>query len=313
MTSPVDRIFTDVAASPNFPASAFEPGHDAAALKTYRYLRIGMLVAVAALANSILLEYRQPGVHCFLGSISGYYYTPVHPVFIGVMIGIGLALIVIKGRTAIEDAFLSLAGVMAPVVAFVPTSDDVSGVCRPQMLHAGRYQPDLHNPVGSASISNDLHSYVVAGWVAIVLLAAAFVLQWFHSHSIAEYTTGTIVNFGLGLALVVAMSLLLRFDYSWVLQGHARAACAMFAFLALAAIANGALGLWRRHTTPQYALLYLAVGVAMIVFGILFVVYRGHHQSALGGRLVLAIEVVELFLFVVFWATQTIERWNDTV
>src|SRR5579859_6882242 len=86
--------------------AALRPGHDVAAIKTYRYLRLGMLAAVAALSYSILEERFAHGVNCFVGSISGYYYSPVHPVFIGVMVSIGLALLVIKGRTVIEDTCL---------------------------------------------------------------------------------------------------------------------------------------------------------------------------------------------------------------
>ena len=311
MGSPADRIFTGVDLTKK--GLTFQPGHDAAALKTYRYLRLGMLVAVAALSYSIIEEYSQSGVHCFLGSISGYYYTPVHPVFIGVMVGIGLALIAIKGRTAIEDACLSLAGMMAPIVALVPTGDDVRGVCRPQMLSAGHYQPDTHTSFGPASISNDLHAYVLAGYVAIGLLLIAALLQWRHSGSTEEYTSGTWITLGIAFALVLTGSILLRWGYEWVLQGHARAACAMFLLLAVAAITNGVLGLRRQHTKPVYVWSYLAVGSFMIAAGIVFLVTQVSDRSALNGHLVFAIEIVEILAFVVFWAVQTIERWNDTV
>ena len=153
-----DPVFKD--ATVDLPSP---PGRDVAALKTYRYLRLGMLAATAALAYSIVEEARKPGVGCFLGSISGYYYTPVHSVFVGVMVLIGVMLLVIKGRTVIEDACLSLAGMMAPIVAFIPTSDDVEGVCRVPMLDAGRYEPARGSPVVSASINNNLHAFAVRG------------------------------------------------------------------------------------------------------------------------------------------------------
>ena len=311
MASPADRIFTGVDLTKK--GLTFQSGHDAAALKTYRYLRLGMLVAVAALSYSIIEEYSQRGVHCFLGSISGYYYTPVHPVFIGVMVGIGLALIVIKGRTAIEDACLSLAGMMAPIVALVPTGDDVQGVCRQQMLSAGRYQPDTHGSFGPASISNDMHAYVLAGYVAIGLLLIAALVEWRHSGSIEEYTTGTWISLGIAFALVITGSVLLRWGYGWVLQGHARAACAMFLLLAVAAITNGVLGFLRQHTKRIYAWFYVAVGTFMIVAGIVFLATQVSDRSALNGHLVFAIEIVEILAFVIFWAVQTVERWNDTV
>ena len=118
VSSPLDPIFTGATikskslpkqgtlAGQGMPGPPPYQGHDISAIKTYRYLRIGMLVAVIALASSILEEYWKPGVSCFMGSISGYYYTPIHSVFISVMVAIGVALIVIKGKTATEDALL---------------------------------------------------------------------------------------------------------------------------------------------------------------------------------------------------------------
>jgi hypothetical protein len=285
-----------------------EPDRDDYAAKTYNYLRLGMVVAVAALAYSIVEEYRQPGVHTLLGSISGYYYTPVRPVFIGVMVAIGFALIVIKGRTPIEDACLTLAGIMAPIVAFVPTSDDTNGVGRAEMLSIGHYQPD---PGGSRfvdeSISNNLHAYVFAGYIAIALVFIAFLLQRRKVSKVAW------IYLAVGLGLAVTGSILLRWANNWVLELHARAAIAMFVFLAAAAITNSVLGFIRGDTNKVYAWSYGVVGVLMVVFGGLFVLCQAFDWSTLGGRLVLYIEAVEILLFVTFWGTQTVERWNRTV
>ena len=89
-----------------------------------------MLVAVVALASSIIEEYLKPGVGCFMGSISGYFYTPVHSVFISVMVAIGVAGRSSSRAAALEDAFLSLARMMAPIVASRPTTDDAHGPWR---------------------------------------------------------------------------------------------------------------------------------------------------------------------------------------
>jgi len=51
----------------------------------------------------------------------------------------------------------------------------------------------------------------------------------------------------------------------------------------------------------------------MIAFGVLFVLWKAFHWSILGGHLVLYIEFIEMALFVIFWSTQTVERWNETV
>src|SRR5688572_22472438 len=96
---------------------------DEAARKTYRYVRIGMVGAVVLLAGSVLLEQREVTNGCWQTSISAYYYTPVRAVFVGVLMAIGLMLIVIKGNNELEDGCLNVAGMLAPVVALVPTSD----------------------------------------------------------------------------------------------------------------------------------------------------------------------------------------------
>lgn len=310
MPSPLSPVLTSARiASP----SAAKPGHDPAAVKTYRYLRLGMLVAVAVLVYSVLEEAYQPGVHCLLGSFSGYYYTPARGVFVCVMVAIGFALIVIKGRTALEDALLSLAGMMAPVVAFVPTTDDLHGVCRPELLRIGHYQPDPGSSFIPSSVSNNVHALVFAGFAALVVVGLAVLDQWRRDPgSASEYTTGTWINLGLAAVLMVTALVLVKWSYNWVVHSHARAACAMFVFLAAAAGTNSVVG-FRDGTGRLYAWTYGMVGLAMIVAGILFVVLQGHDRTALGGHLVLTIEAVEIALFVVFWGLQTVERWTETV
>jgi hypothetical protein len=310
-----DQILTPVNATPTTKKgrrfAPVTPGHDAAAANTYNYLRLGMLVAVGALAYSIMAERQYNGVHCFLGSISGYYYTPVHPVFIGVMIAVGFALIAIKGRTALEDMSLSLAGMMAPIVALIPTSDDVNGVCRPQMLAVGHYQAPIAGSIyPRASITNNLHTLVFAGFTALVLVIVPFFVQWWRTGATTQYTTGFWINWSVGGALVILALILIHFCYNWVLMGHAYAACAMFAFLAGAAIANLIAG---HNVDRKYAVTYGIIGVLMLGSGVAFVLVQGKYSSGLNGHLVLAIEAAEIILFAVYWAIQTIERWNQPV
>ena len=289
-------------------------GPDPWAGRTYNCLRLGMLVAVVALAFSIVEESRRRGVHCYLGSISGYYYTPVHPVFVGLMVAIGFTLVVIKGRTAIEDACLTLAGLMAPIVAFIPTSDDTHGVCRTPMLAVGHYQAD---PQGSffvhASANNNLHAFVFAGYVAVGAALIAPFIRLLRTRSVAGYASAFWMTIGGGLALAITGSVLLHWQWNWLLDAHARAACAMFLFLAAAAGANSWFGFKQRRKKTWYEGAYALVGGLMVASGAGFLILHAHNKSALGGHLVLAIEAVEILLFAGFWAVQTVERWNQTV
>ena len=71
-----------------------------AAVKTYRYLRIAMVMVVIALAVSIAIERRDVGRllkrSCYQTSISAYYYTPVQAVFVAGLVVIGVCLIAVK-------------------------------------------------------------------------------------------------------------------------------------------------------------------------------------------------------------------------
>src|SRR5205085_6408417 len=59
-----------------------------------------------------------------LGSISAYYYTPVRGMFAGALLAIGACLVCIRGSTTVEDILLNVAGMLAPVVALIPTPPD---------------------------------------------------------------------------------------------------------------------------------------------------------------------------------------------
>jgi hypothetical protein len=324
-----DRIFASSSAASSATTKSFPQGHDLASVKTYRYLRLGMLAAVAALSYSILEERYASSVHCFIGSISGYYYSPVHSVFIGVMVSIGLALVVIKGRTVIEDACLSLAGVLAPVVAFIPTSYDPQDSCGTRMALVGHYLPPPKDMrVAGNSISNDLHAYLFAGSFAVGVLLLVAGTQRLRSRRVgattpidgdtqATSTTKDGDTQAMWWSLVAASVflliawLLVVFDYGLVIQGHAWAALGMFFFLAIAALSDGIQG--KKYTKSPYPVIYDVVGTCMILSGAVFVGFQYIDRSAFNGHLVLLIEVVELTLFTAFWAVQTVERWHDTV
>lgn len=137
-------------------------------LRTYRYLRIGMLGAVVLLAASILVE--RSKVDCWQTSISAYYYTPVRAIFVGALMVIGFALIVYKGRTARQDRFLNGAGMLAPVVAVVPTTD--VGVCWSIAPRPLPIEGDGLAPWVVTNVDNNVAALLIAGAVALVAAAA---------------------------------------------------------------------------------------------------------------------------------------------
>jgi hypothetical protein len=90
------------------------------AIKSWRYLRLAIVVLAVALLIALLLELIRADWN-LLPSISAYYYTPVHSIFVGSMVMIGACLLAIRGLTDQEDVMLNLAGLLAPVVALAPT------------------------------------------------------------------------------------------------------------------------------------------------------------------------------------------------
>lgn len=93
------------------------------ALRTYMAIRMGVVAVIVALGIAVWREIASSPDHCVQRSLSAYYYTPVRPVFVGALLMLGFAMIVMWGMTSAEDSVLNLAGLLLMVVALVPTLD----------------------------------------------------------------------------------------------------------------------------------------------------------------------------------------------
>lgn len=272
-------------------------------IKTYRYLRIGMIGAVVLLAASIGIERSKVG--CWQTSISAYYYTPVRAIFVGALMAVGLALIVYKGRSAGEDPCLNFAGMLAPVVAIVPTKD--VGTCwsiepRPSPVKADGALDDWV----VANIDNNFHALLIAG--AIGLVATAVIALWVNRRDFMGaarsqlWTTASLI--GTGIALVVAW-LLIRYWSGFYAKAHSYAAFAMFGLL-IVAIACVAVDTKRRRRV--WGVIYAAVA-ALMVAGAAFIGLT----RVFGDHTVFALETYEIALFAAYWIIQTVEKWDEDV
>ena len=289
---------------------------DIATRKTYRYLRIGMVGAVVLLGASVLLEQHKAPGDCWQTSISAYYYTPVRAVFVGALMAIGLSLIVIKGSTWREDACLNLAGMLAPVVALVPTSDH--GDCWSLKPHP---LPTIENPLGDdplagwvkANIHNNIEALLYAAAVALVAVSViaviAVVVGRRRGRSVDITDAWKVEHRGtffglLGAAAFVVFTALAFYHWrDFETRAHGYAAVAMFGALALAAAVNS----WecRKFGRRWYFRLYFGIAVLMLATGlVLFGDWR--HK-------VLVVEALEIVFFAGFWIVQTRELWHDTV
>jgi hypothetical protein len=275
-----------------------------AAVKTYRYLRISMIGVVGLLAVSVVVE--RSDVDCWQNSISAYYYTPVRAILVGGLMAVGLCLIVIKGGTAWEDATLNFAGMLAPVVAVVPTTD--VGVCWSVEPRPRPIEPD-----GSlagwvvANIDNNITALLVTGIAG--LLVALVIAMIATGDALAVVRVG---DLGTRLGLLGAMLLLLfgAAAFAWWdnfdTQAHGIAAVAMFAFLA-AGVAGGAWQLRHSQTDRVYFWIYAAIAVLMVATAVVLLTVGSGWQ-----HMVLILETIEIALFAAFWLAQTAQHWNET-
>jgi hypothetical protein len=272
---------------------------DDVAIKTYRYLRIGIVVLVLLLGVSVVLEALK--AKCLQTSISAYFYTPVQGVFVGGLIAIGVCLIVIKGSTPLEDICLNLAGMLAPLVALAPTSD-ISEFCDTSQRSL------LPRDWVAAGIDNNVKALLITGFVGLIV---AFLIGSVANKGVKRAMIRAKEEVKAGLwtvlvILVVSTVLFWKWD-AFNTRAHGFAAVLMFVFLAAASALN-----WRQlrdnHGNKTYRRIYGTISAAMIGVGVFtFAFLRGWSYY------VLALEATEIALFAAFWLNQTAEHWNQKV
>lgn len=276
---------------------------DDAAIKTYRYLRIGIVGVVLLLGVSVMVE--KSKMDCWQTSISAYYYTPVRAIFVGGLMAIGLCLIVIKGSTTWEDAFLNVAGMLAPVVALAPTSD-VGNCWSIQVSPLPKFADGQLAPWVTANIDNNITALLIAGIAGLVVAAIIAMIATRDLFAVAQVgDAGT--RRGLLAAMVLLLlggALFLAWD-DFDTRAHGYAAILMFVALAAAVIANAIEH--RRGGNAVWFRWYAAIGALMVVGGLALGFLGGewHHR-------ILVLEMTEITLFAAFWLVQTAEHWGET-
>lgn len=238
-----------------------------------------MFASVAALGVSVSLE--AWAARHFETSISAYWYTPVRPVFVGALVMIGVALMVIRG-TPREDFMLTIAGACALVVAFVPTNP--SGVDR------------LEDAVLELVDNNLKALFFVA---AAVLAVAAAWRKRRRSQPFPEDSQRIArQQVAVGVLLLITLLLFVAMPNVFIRYAHSAAAIAMFLSLAgAAAFVSSA------HGSNNGLYLGIAMAMAGIAFIAIFLGITGFAWS----HYILHAEVIELALFCGFWYSHTWE------
>ncbi|MED5812523.1 diphosphate--fructose-6-phosphate 1-phosphotransferase [Mycolicibacterium sp. 050232] len=274
---------------------------------TYRYVRVGLVALVVFLLTSLALTWAHS---CPQGSISAFFYTRTHAVFLASLCAIGICLIAYKGSRIGEDALLNYSGFMAFIVALVPTgpADDL---CQPWL-------PTVADPFGG--VANNVAALFVAVAVGTGMYLA--LNRWrtpqqapvASEPSCAEAASPwkTIATALLRvekwlpaalLAIAIAGAPLMLWD--WFAQhAHVIAAVAMFLAITLVAVYHAcyARAAVRRHLARFYATI-AALMLVTVVAGVVLLILGWHFG-------VITVELILTVLFAVFWAVQTWDVWD---
>jgi hypothetical protein len=250
-------------------------------IKTYRYLRIAMIAVIVMLLAAVVFEWQNTGPECWQSSLSAYYYTPVQSVFVGTLITIGVCMVALRGLTNAEDILMNLGGMLAPVVALVPTPNP--GGCR-SMGEAVKAAPE--------NIENNMVALFFAGLIGLV----AAVVTWVGQEN-RKVSQG--VGIGVAVAIFAAGVIWFRADRdSFDDIAHYGAAIPLFACIVGVVFLNS-----RRRWKAWYLTIAFLMVASFLAFGAIAWFGDWAHW-------ILAVEVALILLFGFFWGIQTIERWK---
>lgn len=275
-------------------------------LKTYRYLRVGMVLLMVMLAVSIVVDRVDGPAGQFQTSISDYYYTPVQSVLVGSLVAVGACLIIMRAERDVEDIFLNLAGMFAPLVAFVPI--DREGVTDGVLSSAS----------AAAFVDNNVKTLVITGAIAMVVAVAVLARSWPDLDD-----TGQRVRRILGLVVAggIVLGTWLWYDLApdsfqgageYVAAGHFTAAISLFVCMGVVVLCNAL-----PPTKPPFQAIYAGIVALMVLNGIVGVLFAVGVGPFDWRYWLLAVETAGIVLFVVFWLVQTVElgrvQLNDQV
>ncbi len=288
------------------PTPPVESRHDLAVLRTYRFLRLAMVALVGLLFVAVGAQIA--GAGCVQTSVSAYYFTAAHGVFIAALCAIGVALIVYQGSSASEDIVLNFSGFFAFVVAFVPTAREpvCGGPGLPSDLDVG--------PGARTSVLALMVVGVVVEAARLVTSQRETPLQGLSSSA----RRAQVIGWALCLLGAIAY---VAWPARFLAWGHAVAAVTMFVGIIYVVFINA----WsseqalaaagppadrRGAADPGYVGRYKTIAWAMAIT--LAGVIAIHLVSPGWQHLIITTEVLLIVEFAAFWLVETAELWNYT-
>lgn len=282
---------------------------DGPSILTYRYVRAAIIGSMLLLFISLILQVGADG-GMVKGSISEYYYWPVQAILVGTLITTGVAVVAIKGRPGLEDTALNLVGMLAPVVALVPTPllpfNDATCPEAVKRCIPAEFLPGVVNNM-SALLLLGLPLLVFAWWTAVAAGRC-------DGATLAGLIGATALWAAVGLWFGPTASWPLR--QSFILWSHYAAAITMFAAIIMVVWYNALRTDCHFHVARMrvsyrsvYSIIAATMAVALVVSLIIF--FATDEASRRSSSVLFWLEAALLVLFVAFWVVQTIEFWGE--
>ncbi|HEX5144360.1 MAG TPA: diphosphate--fructose-6-phosphate 1-phosphotransferase [Mycobacterium sp.] len=294
-------------------------------LATYRYVRLLLIAIVAGLLASVVLTAAPR--NCWQNSISAFYFTTSHAVFIAALCAAGACMIAYKGTTRAEDVLLNFSGFLAFVVAFVPTASPTNNPKDTAAPVCGLWLPTLDT--ASAAVSNNIVALLIATVAGVAVYL--FVADRAKPAPVSEIPYGGAENGGpvariagfvlraaqvvapvvVVIALVAGLVWFAVDRRSFTVNGHGAAAIGLFTGMIAVVIlyaCYAAQHFCRCASRGRFAAFYLAIAVAMTAT--LIAVTALHVGLPTWNHWILALETLLILEFSAFWTVQTIDSWN---
>ncbi len=259
---------------------------------TYRYLRLATLVIILMLGVAVVLE--REASSCWQTSISAYYWTAAHSIFVAALCAVGACLIVYKGSSDTEDIVLNFSGFLAFIVAMVPTAREA--LCGPGL------------PTGyevAAGLRNNVWAVFVAGVVAEV---TTIILQRRSDTAPRPNWTARISRLIGWVVIGLGAYTFIRNPETFQARGHNIAAPTMFVGIIVVVLLNAYTSRRSVNNPKQYAAAYLAVAISMGLTLVAIVTLSLTFKQ--WTHAVILVEALLIAEFAAFWIIQTVELWT---
>lgn len=268
--------------------------------RTYRYLRLGIGGTVVLILISVVVAAVQVGV---LSSVSAYFYTPARTVFVGALIAASLGLLAFS-VLGIERALLDAAGLLAPLIALLPTPllpGSVPGITI-DCAQGSACVPSAYHP----DVQNGISTYLLVG--VVIVLAAFFIFRG-RTHAFPA-VRGSLMA-ATGLLLVVALMWAFARDI-FLRYGHVTAAILFFLAIGTVAVVKVFEQDSGARPTKTYQRLYWIIAAGFVLDAVIAVlaIYGGWLEAFVVPP-VLVCELVALSLFLLYWMLQSFPRWDS--